>query len=594
MVSTQSRSSFQYVRESDEQFLSLFPHRYDYIWAEHSQVREGHKLCWKTESRHPLSDRLILQGAALYGVRFGAETRYGLLDIDFDSLYHPRRDPFAISRMVAALESLGLVSFVACTSSYSGGIHLYFPFEQPVKTWQLAIALQFALENAGFCIAPGQLEIFPNPKLYVSSGLPSLYAAHRLPLQVGSYLLDADWQLTYTTHQHFVDQWRRVAARNEVSPNTIENWVKAARQRRYSLSGKADKFLNDLNADIEPGWTGPGQTNYLLGRIAIRSYVFGHILYGVPPLVGKPLVDNIVKVAQALPGYGQWCGHQHEIEHRAEEWARCVENSHYFQFQKRRKGATTTKTAADAEDLTWNQRQQQAVREKIRRAIANLVNHNQLPRTTTARFKALTAYGIGGASLYRHRDLWHPDELNQSVQDSVQDLKNLPAFEETDGYCVEDASPSVNPTSLLAGCGGNSLGEEAFSDFLRDPQPQGGCNHAQPICRDSKHVSEDISKGISKDANEDATQVTEPLTGIHHVQRALKAIAAYARQQQARRQDQAAQSMQARQRAQQAAYADRMRQYLESGDPILMREAIATLRARWSPLPRVDLASNSS
>jgi hypothetical protein len=34
--------------------------------------------------------------------------------------------------------------------------------------------------------------------------------------------------------------------------------LKAARRRQFRVTGKADKFLNDLNAEIEQGWTGAG------------------------------------------------------------------------------------------------------------------------------------------------------------------------------------------------------------------------------------------------------------------------------------------------------------------------------------------------
>ncbi|MCY7320399.1 MAG: hypothetical protein LH660_00990 [Phormidesmis sp. CAN_BIN36] len=53
---------FAFVPESDDKFLKLFSHRHDYIWASHSTQ------AWQTESCHPLSDRLINQGAYLYGV----------------------------------------------------------------------------------------------------------------------------------------------------------------------------------------------------------------------------------------------------------------------------------------------------------------------------------------------------------------------------------------------------------------------------------------------------------------------------------------------------------------------------------------------
>jgi hypothetical protein len=123
-----SNLSFEAVREENNKFLSLFPHRFDYIYAHHA--KPGDTPDRLTESRHPLSDRLIQQGGFLYGVRFAAQTQYALLDLDLHSRYHPNQDPHAIGRILAALEPLGLVTSLHCTSSYSGGLHLYFPFSE--------------------------------------------------------------------------------------------------------------------------------------------------------------------------------------------------------------------------------------------------------------------------------------------------------------------------------------------------------------------------------------------------------------------------------------------------------------------------------
>ena len=144
----QNSLKFSSIKETSSEFLSLFPHRYDFIHAPHPEP--GEKPEWKTESRHPLSDRLIQEGDSLYGIRFGKTTRYLLTDIDIHSLYHPRHNPFAVSRLVAALEPIGLVSFIPITSSYSGGIHLYFPFDTDQTSYELAQAVQTLLEKAGF------------------------------------------------------------------------------------------------------------------------------------------------------------------------------------------------------------------------------------------------------------------------------------------------------------------------------------------------------------------------------------------------------------------------------------------------------------
>ena len=135
-----SRRDHQSLVEWDDAFLQLFSHRFDYLYAPHPDPKATPQ--WRTERRHPLSDRLIRQGAALYGVRFAPTTQYVMLDLDQSSIYHPQHDRLAVSRMMAALEPLGLVAYVACTSSYCGWMHLYLPFEQPQRSWELALVVQ--------------------------------------------------------------------------------------------------------------------------------------------------------------------------------------------------------------------------------------------------------------------------------------------------------------------------------------------------------------------------------------------------------------------------------------------------------------------
>ncbi|NJN31678.1 MAG: hypothetical protein HC824_15585 [Synechococcales cyanobacterium RM1_1_8] len=320
---------FSYVQEWSTTFLSLFSHRFDYIFAPFPGP--GQKPNWRTESRHPLSDRIITQSSTLFGLRFGPETRYCMVDIDIDSAYHPKQDPHAITRLLSSLEPLGLVSPLLCTSSYSGGLHIYFPFAKPQRSWKLASALATLIEAAGFKIQQGQLELFPNTKNYVAAGSPSLFNAHRLPLQEpGSYLLNNNLEPVWSDQEQFVELWQRCVERNDLNKLKIRNVLKQQKRTRHFISEKADKFLNDLNAEIEPGWTGKGQTNRLLGRITMRCFIFHHVIAGGLPLTGQTLIQEIIDTAKSLPGYKTWCQHQHEISKRVMDWVRCIENSHYF------------------------------------------------------------------------------------------------------------------------------------------------------------------------------------------------------------------------------------------------------------------------
>ncbi|HEY9658971.1 MAG TPA: hypothetical protein V6C65_11000 [Allocoleopsis sp.] len=542
------------MEEWHDQFLTLFPHRFDFIWAEYSAP--GTTVEWKTESRHPLSDRLIRQGTYLYGVRFGAETNYCLLDIDINSLYHPKHDLLAVSRIVAALEPLGLVSYVACTSSYTGGLHLYFPFQQTQSSWQLALALACLLENAGFKLQPGQLEVFPNPKPYAIDGNLSLFNAHRLPLQIGSYLLNETFQPIWGNSLTFVKQWHLTQQRNDIDSKTLKQILKQAKRKHFGISGKAEKFINDLNAEIELGWTGYGQTNRLLGRITMRAYIFHHILSGGEPLQGEALVSEIVETAQSLPGYREWCRHQHEIEHRAEEWARCIENSHYFHFgeqRKKQKPEVQDPELATAieQSPSWNQRQSAATRDRIRRAIADLLEQNNLPVKPTARFQALLQYGIGGGSLYRHRDLWHPNYFDTAVENPP-----YPPSIKTDRQldCMENTSNCLSPPSLFLYTDGDNPPHKPFSD---------------------RSASNTLQNASNPSIHPDHPTTPESLEGLQFVQQALLNLTAS--QEAFNEAAKLAQAQHHRIKAQAAEQQQivRMQQFLESGDPILVAEALA-------------------
>jgi hypothetical protein len=400
---SQSCQTPQHIHEPADEFLALFPHRYDYLWADHPDPDQRPQ--WQTENRHALTDRLVQQGTHLYGVRFESKTGYFMLDIDANSAYHPKHDSFAINRILEALEQIDAVAYVAVTSSQNGGLHLYFPFEQPQTSYKIGRIVQFLLQNAGFKIKPGHLEIFPNARPYQKK--LSLYNGHRLPLQLGSYLLNDDFQPVFTIQTEFVRRWEFAQRRNDLTSATIEQIWKIANQNDYTISRNATKFLNDLNAEIEPGWTDFGQTNWILGKIADREFIFRHVLSGGQPLEGEALIAAIVSVAQSLPGYSEYCRHQTDLHKRAKDWARHVaaQRYHYGGTQEKLLGisAQPKQTGPKYHDL-----KAQDAQERIHNAVADLTSKNELPNQITARERAIAAYGISPRTLRKYLSLWHP------------------------------------------------------------------------------------------------------------------------------------------------------------------------------------------
>jgi hypothetical protein len=435
-------TDFQAVPETEDAFLALFPWRYDYI---HS--RQGFIADWRTVTNHPLSDRLIHQGFFLYGVRFGYTTAYAMLDIDADSPYHPNRDPLAIERIMQALEKhLGIVSQLTVTSSYSGGLHVYLPLGAPFRSWDIAHAIALVLESVGFIIAAGKLEIFPNRKTTTEQR----YAAHRLPLQAGSYLQDA-----YNSKDEFVNRWHLAAEKNAIDQGAIDRVFRTLKRQPYRLTKSATKFLQDLDAEIEPGWTGPGQTNRLLGRIALRGYCFGHVIgESDQPITGDRLVKYVISTARSLPGFREHCGHQADLADRASHWARSAESSpKYFPYALGKDSLIDQGSLNDQpKELTaWNMLQMQLARLKIREAIADLLDRDSLPSGTRERMFALTNYGISPKTLYKHEDLWHPEKL----------LDPAPLDSEPSSLCEGNQG-----ISLLALTGCNNSLEARLRHFL--------------------------------------------------------------------------------------------------------------------------------
>lgn len=461
---------FQAIQEQDD-FLALFAHRFDYIWADHPDP--GQRPDWKTERRHLLSDRLIQQGAYLYGVRFGKQTRYLMLDLDAKSRYHPAHQPAAVKRIIEALEPLDLVSWVAVRSSESGGIHLYFPFEEAQDTSAIAQAASILLESAGFKLVPGQLEVFPNPRPY--SKKPSLYQAHRLPMQTGSYLLDDDFQPILGTQATFVHHWNHAQHRNLLTQATIKRVLKRLKSKQYRLSTKATKFLNDLNAEVEPGWTGSGQTNHLLGRITMREYIFGHIQRRCAPLADEALVATICEVARSLPSFSDYCNHQHDLEDRVTSYVRSIQSSRYYPYGSKTMPKPLPDEPAEPAEPTWNERQSLGARDRIIRAVTDLLEKNILPSQLTARKKAVKAYGIGNTTLDKYPELWHPAYLNplQDAEnhpiDAIEpDFESLKPLQDEENHAVNTnklgslfAAPpgQANEPSTLGGCGGGATAD---------------------------------------------------------------------------------------------------------------------------------------
>lgn len=382
---------------------------FPYLWK--AILRPNHPDgAWETLDKYPLKPRVLWRywqdAAAIVGVRFGSETRYGLLDLDAKSDYHPDQAPGALNRLRAALEAIGLCRTILTRSSHSGGLHLWIPLPSAVPSFWLAAALKVCLEQHGFVVQQGQLETFPNCKHYDTE-----YQGHRLPLQpaTGAALLDADAQVIAGGLDTFFRQWDLAAAAQDINLLTANVALAREIQTRRKYRAKHNviqEWRADLESEMAAGWTGRGQTNHLLKTIACYGVVFAG-------QSKKTLVDYVIRTAVALPGYQQWCQHQAHIEQRAEDWAKAADGYYWaLGTQGCRSGVFHRHEAINAiVKLNRNQERADEARHRIQQAVTALEASHALPEAIGQRMDAIVTAARCSRQTLRKESvlpLWHP------------------------------------------------------------------------------------------------------------------------------------------------------------------------------------------
>jgi hypothetical protein len=324
--------------ETQEKFNHWFNHGWDSIYQRPTDES------WLTAKFSILPSQIWEKWQnpdTLIGLRFGINTRYGLIDIDYGSKYH---SDDGLRDIKGALEGIGINETILNCSSSSEGWHLYYFLPELVNSFQLAQTVAIAFRENGLEIEPGQLEIFPNVKGYGREKVIS-FNGHRLPLQVGSYLLDDDLQPYSNSIDTFLSQADKCAL--SVDFDVLSEALETASDRYKELfkgpssdnvvvslkwfkhSKNAKKWKNESEKAIETGWTGKSQSNDLLGIIA----EYGRVFKGIDD--ESELAAYIVKTAIAAPGYFEYCRHQNEIESWARRWAKCA-MLHRFPYGSRK------------------------------------------------------------------------------------------------------------------------------------------------------------------------------------------------------------------------------------------------------------------
>ena len=378
-------------------FASFFPYSWNFIYAKN--IDRTNKPEWKTETRYPITGRRLYDywadNETLIGVRFGNQTEYALIDIDKGSPYHPSNSHEKFKTVLQALEDIGLVRPLIVQSSHSEGLHIYYPLWQEVPSFGIACAIKACLQKNTCEIAAGVIESFPNTKKYDSE-----YNGHRLPLQTGSYLLDNDLQIIGRDLNQFVETWLTVQEHQDIDLLKQAIAEAKANYQPPKDNRKTIQWREDLEKQIQQGWTGQGQSNqllYLMGKYA-------RVFLGCEE--DEALAEYITKTARAATGFTKFCGDIKRLEQKAQDIAKwCLK--HHFPFGSKKEEQTEN----ESEKTETQKAQKQAERlERIRTTANELNKTGEMPETIRGMAQAIAKSAkVSVETLYENKQLWHPE-----------------------------------------------------------------------------------------------------------------------------------------------------------------------------------------
>jgi len=475
------RSEYIHATPSDDlaqAFAAWFPHGWDFITA--PLPPPGKKPKYLTETRYPLTGAQLWERWQTYndliGVSFGSLTQYGLIDLDITGPYADAWEP-----VIHALEEkAGLAGFVPTQSSYSGGKNLFVPMPKAVSTWELALVMRWACETSGLTLQDGHLETFPNVKQW-----DSRYKAHALPLQSGrgSVLLNkagepvsqlpSDW-LRAMTHEAEQQDMQRFRAAVKKAKHW---WQRRKRQRDRHGQTTFNAFRDDLEWEMEQGWTGAAQSNRLIYRALQYGYIFLRH-------TGEALVKWAISTVPNLLGFERWCQTKGQA---LEKWIRqkvkVVEEKYFVpEF-----GGTPKPKEPSQNDVL-----REAKRSAIQAAMTQIEQAGETFDTITALQERITELsGVSKPTCYSHRDLWHPKHRQVLTAPTDAGLSAPEAVaegvdeEQCDRPKTIDKQELLTPQSLLKGMPDDSPVEKHSFGSGRSaspfqPAPTGPSESSQP------------------------------------------------------------------------------------------------------------------
>lgn len=272
----------------------------------------GGDFVWITNRR--LTPKLVAQQLGLtakerpyrnLNIAMPNQTMAACIDIDVNSRYHPANEGEGIDPVKDALAEIGLIEALEFQSSFSTGMHLWYPFQASIKSWELANAIEDACRAKNLEVKDGVLELRPNKRNFNSN-----FKLIRAPLSgEGNALwvgeLGGLEESSLAIFRHFFNS---AANYNKLTPLQDNQPIVAGSSPIRRSKNESNNKLNFYKNRLSVGFSGSGQTQ----EISLAALVVARMAEGVDSVRG--LRQRLIELVSSAPGFHQYCSHQREIE----------------------------------------------------------------------------------------------------------------------------------------------------------------------------------------------------------------------------------------------------------------------------------------
>ena len=167
---------------------------------------------------------------------------------------------------------------------------------------------------------------------------------------------------------------------------------------KFRKTGKLNDWKTELETILKDGWTGRGQTNDLLHKVA----QYGRVFMGIVSI--DTLINWVTDKVTELNGFTEFCGHKSDLLKRVSEWSKWVYARNF---------PLGNNNTGDHMATGIRAKQQADTRQRIIEASQSFNDRNDSTIPIRQMCKSIAkSVGCSQSTLYNNLALWHPEHIS--------------------------------------------------------------------------------------------------------------------------------------------------------------------------------------